>query len=150
MRSSLVPQFNYLLLASATALVISSNTLAANAQSALYNPIPLPASNQITDTLSNKDIPTGSGGFERDYTVTFKEGDQVVIELTSKQFDTVLTLIAPDGTTATENDDGPDGTTNSMLFYRVTKAGNYIIRVSSYGGQGTGQFQLKLNRLKPE
>lgn len=150
MRNSLVSKFNFLLLAPVTALAIGLSALAVGAQSALYNPLPLPANNQVTDSLTNKDIPTGSGGFARDYLVSFKQGDQVVIDLTSEQFDTTLTLIGPDGTTAAENDDAPDGSTNSSLFYRATKPGNYIIRVSPYAGQGLGQFTLKVTRLRPE
>ncbi len=121
----------------------------ASAQS-LYNPIPLPANGQVTDSLTDKDIPTGSGGFARDYMVSFKGGEQVVMDLTSDQFDTIITLLGPDGTTAAENDDAPDGSTNSMLFARITKPGDYIIRVNPYAGQGVGQFTLKVTRLRAE
>ncbi|MFM7426451.1 MAG: PPC domain-containing protein [Elainella sp.] len=108
----------------------------------------MPESNQVSDSLTDKDIPTGSGGFARDYLVTFSEGEQVVIDLTSDEFDTIITLIAPDGSAIAENDDAPDGSTNSMLFARVTKAGNYIIRVSPYAGQGIGRFNLKVTPLR--
>jgi hypothetical protein len=104
----------------------------------------------VTDSLTDKDIPTGSGGFARDYAVSFKGGEQVVMDLTSEQFDTIITLLGPDGTTAAENDDAPDGSTNSMLFARITKPGNYIIRVNPYAGQGVGEFTLKVTRLRAE
>jgi hypothetical protein len=131
-------------------IAIGMSAVSATAQtSPLYNPIPLPSSNEVTDTLSEKDIPTGTGGFSRDYAVQFKEGDQVVIDLTSDQFDTILTLIGPDGATVGENDDGPDGTTNSLLFTRVTRPGNYVVRVAPYAGQGLGSFNLKVTRLRP-
>ncbi len=117
---------------------------------ALYNPIPLPENGQVTDSLTDKDIPTGSGGFARDYLISFKGGEQVVMDLTSEQFDTIITLLGPDGTTAAENDDAPDGSTNSMLFARITQPGNYIIRVNPYAGQGVGQFTLKVTRLRAE
>ncbi len=132
------------------ALTLGLGALSARAQDApLYNPIRMPASNQITDTLTNKDIPTGFGGFARDYVVTFQASDQVVIDLVSEEFDTIVTLIAPDGSTVGENDDGPDGTTNSLLFARITQPGNYILRVRPYGGQGAGRFTLKVTRLRP-
>lgn len=117
--------------------------------STMYNPIPLPSGNEVTDTLSDKDIPTGFGGFARDYVVAFQKGDQVVMDLLSDEFDTIITLIAPDGTTIGENDDGPDGTTNSLLFMRINQDGNYILRVRPYGGQGSGRFTLKVTRLRP-
>jgi len=136
----------------ATLLAIGANVLSANAQSPasdLYNPIELPDSGEISDTLTDQDIPTGFGGFYRDYVVTFEQGDQVVMDLTSEEFDTIITLIAPDGSTIGENDDGPDGTTNSLLFVRVTTPGSYIIRVSPYAGQGIGAFTLNVTRLQP-
>lgn len=132
-----------------TALTVSMNAIATNAQTTLYNPIRLPGTNEITDSLSEQDIPTGFGGFARDYIVGLEEGDQVVIDLASEEFDTIITLIAPDGSTISENDDGPDGTTNSLLFARITRPGNYILRVRPYAGQGLGTFTLKVTRLRP-
>ncbi|WP_225913824.1 PPC domain-containing protein [Leptolyngbya ohadii] len=151
------------LLVPATLLAIGTGSWAAMAQTAaaqtqstpspqsstLYRPIPMPASNEVRDSITDQDIPTGFGGFARDYVVNLKEGDQVVIDLISDQFDTILTLIAPDGSTVSENDDGPDGTTNSLLFARITRAGNYIVRVSPYAGQGVGAFTLKVTKLRP-
>lgn len=148
MRSFLVSKFSLPLLAPVTLLTIGFSALSANAQT-LYSPIPLPDSNQVSDSLTDKDIPTGSGGFARDYLVTFNEGDQVVMDLTSDEFDTIITLIAPDGSAVAENDDAPDGSTNSMLFSRITRPGSYIIRVSPYAGQGIGKFNLKVTRLQP-
>lgn len=146
-----LPMFkSFSLMLPAMLMAIGMSALSAVAQtSPLYNPIPLPSSNEVTDTLTEKDIPTGSGGFSRDYLVEFKEGDQVVIDLTSDQFDTILTLIGPDGATVGENDDGPDGTTNSLLFARITRPGSYVVRVTPYAGQGLGSFNLKVTRLRP-
>lgn len=153
MRKFLLSNFTLPLVIPATLFAISANVLSAHAQTpdsdSLYNPIELPESGEISDTLTNQDIPTGFGGFYRDYTVTFAEGDQVVMDLTSEEFDTIITLITPDGATIGENDDGPDGTTNSLLFARITTAGDYIVRVSPYAGQGIGAFTLKVTRLQP-
>ncbi|MGF1497576.1 MAG: peptidase [Elainellaceae cyanobacterium] len=118
-------------------------------QTSMYNPVQLPESDEVTDVLSEKDIPTGFGGFARDYVINLEEGDYIVIDLVSDEFDTIITLLAPDGSTFGENDDGPDGTTNSMLFARITESGRYIMRVTPYAGQGSGTFNLKLTRLRP-
>lgn len=154
MRKFSFSKFTLPLVLPAALLAVGVNVLSANAQtpdsdSDLYNPIELPDSGEISDTLTDQDIPTGFGGFYRDYVVTFEEGDQVVMDLTSEEFDTIITLIAPDGATIGENDDGPDGTTNSLLFARVTTPGSYIVRVSPYAGQGIGAFSLKVTRLQP-
>ena len=119
------------------------------AQQKIYNPIALPSNDQISDTLTELDIPTGEGGFARDYTVQLQEGDQVAIDLTSDEFDTMIVLLAADGSKIGENDDGPDGTTNSLLFSRITEDGTYILRVRTFGETGSGNFTLKLTRLRP-
>jgi hypothetical protein len=149
MSKSLISRFSLPFIVPAAALAVGMGALTANAQTAIYNPIRMPATNEVTDTLTDKDIPTGFGGFARDYIVSLQQGDQVAIDLTSDEFDTIVTLIAPDGSTAGENDDGPDGTTNSLLFARISNPGTYIVRVRPYGGQGTGSFTLKVTRLRP-
>ncbi|MBV8887211.1 MAG: PPC domain-containing protein [Chroococcidiopsidaceae cyanobacterium CP_BM_RX_35] len=137
------------LLLAAPLLVVSVIPTTSIAQGKLYSPIPLPPSNQVSDKLSDKDIPTGQGGFARDYSVKLHAGDNVAIELTSDSFDTIVTLLAPNGSTVGENDDGPDGTTNSLLFVRITKTGTYTVRVHAFGETGVGPFKLKLSRLRP-
>ncbi len=130
-------------------LGLGFKTLPVQGQRQLYNPIPLRSNNEIVDTLSDQDIPTGEGGFARDYSVELEDGDQVAIDLMSEEFDSVILLLASDGSTIAENDDGPDGSTNSLLFARITESGTYIIRVRAFGETGGGQFTLKLNRLRP-
>ena len=115
----------------------------------MYEPIALSSNDPISDTLSDSDIPTGFGGYARDYTIAFAAGDQVAIDLASDEFDTLVTLIGPDGSTVGENDDGPDGTTNSLLFARITTGGDYTVRVRSYAGEGAGVFTLNVTRLQP-
>lgn len=126
----------------------SMTTLSVKAQSTLYNPVSIASDREIADTLTERDIPTGEGGFARDYHVQLQKGDQVAIDLTSDEFDTMLMLIAEDGSTVAENDDGPDGSTNSLLFSRISENGNYIVRVRAFGETSGGKFNLKLTRLK--
>lgn len=127
-------------------LVISSPSQAENR---LYNPIPLSLNTNISDRLTDQDIPTGEGGFARDYQVELEQGDQVAIDLKSDEFDTVVVLIARDGSTVGSNDDGPEGGTNSLLFARMKETGNYIVRVRTFGVTGGGEFTLKVDRLRP-
>lgn len=137
------------LFAPVTAIAIALSSPARAQERDVYQPISLPAGNEISDVLSAEDIPTGQGGFARDYVVQLEEGDQVTIDLISESFDTIVSLIAADGSTVAENDDGPDGSTNSLLFARITDSGRYIIRVRSFGETGGGPFSLKLTRLRP-
>jgi hypothetical protein len=122
---------------------------AALAQSKVYAPIPLTPGKEIVDVLSEGDIPTGQGSFARDYIVQLQAGDQVVLDLSSDNFDTIVALMTKEGATIGENDDGPDGTSNSLLFMRITKSGSYIVRVKAFGETTGGKFKLQLDRLRP-
>ncbi|MEL6494792.1 MAG: PPC domain-containing protein [Cyanobacteria bacterium J06623_7] len=124
-------------------------TLQAQAQSKIYNPPAITSASEISDVLTQDDIPTGDGGFARDYFVELEKDDQVTIDLISDNFDSMVMLIAGDGAKIAENDDGPDGTTNSLLFSRIKESGKYIVRVRAYGDTSGGKFTLKLTRLKP-
>lgn len=141
--------FSRFWVACGTTLVFSGPPLVAIAQSHLYTPLSLRPNREIQDTLSEKDIPTGQGGFARDYGIALQEGDQIVIDLKSDEFDTIVTLLAPDGSTVAENDDGPEGSTDSLLFTRITKSGQYVVRVRSFGESSGGRFSLKLTRMQP-
>ncbi len=121
----------------------------AEAQTRIYNPFGISSDKEISDTLSEHDIPTGEGGFARDYYIQLEKGDQVAIDLTSDEFDTMIMLIADDGSIVAENDDAPDGTTNSLLFSRIVEDGKYIVRVQAFGETSGGKFNLKFTRLKP-
>jgi hypothetical protein len=137
----------YLTVFASTACCLSAIASPSPAQD--YNPSPLASGQEITSTLSTNDIPTGEGGFFRDYVVQLEAGDQVAIDLISDEFDTIVSLIADDGSTVGENDDGPDGSTNSLLFARITESGEYFVRVSAFGETGGGDFRLKITRLRP-
>ncbi|MBW4693026.1 MAG: PPC domain-containing protein [Lyngbya sp. HA4199-MV5] len=132
-----------------TCVTVELNALAVNAQTAFYKPVPITSGKAITDKLTDKDLPTGQGGFARDYVLQLKEGDQLSIDLTSENFDSIVALIGSDGSTVAENDDGPDGSTNSLLFTRITKTGTYFIRVRAFGELAGGNFKLKVTQLKP-
>lgn len=136
------------LLIPTTLLALGMVNISKSAIAQVYNPIELSGEREVNDTLSENDIPTGVGGFARDYSVELFEGDQITIDVISEEFDTLVSLIGDDGTTVSENDDGPDGSTNSLLFARISKSGQYTVRVRSYAGQGAGAFYLKLARLR--
>jgi len=132
-----------------TLYVVGLPILPTQAQSKIYDPPSISSEQTISDILTEDDIPTGEGGFARDYHVQLEKGDQVAIDLSSDNFDSMVMLIAADGAKVAENDDGPDGTTNSLLFSRITEAGKYIIRVRAFGETSGGKFTLKLTKLRP-
>ena len=145
---SMSPWFNTLA-AIITFGSVGLQTLPTQAQTKIYDPPSISSEEIISDVLTENDIPTGEGGFARDYYVQLEKGDQVAIDLSSDNFDSMVMLIAADGAKVAENDDGPDGTTNSLLFSRITEAGKYVVRVRAFGDTSGGKFTLKLTKLKP-
>ncbi len=116
----------------------------------VYTPIQLPPNGEVKDTLSDRDIPTGDGGFARDYAIQLVAGDRVAIDLTSEFFDTVVILLNAEGKTIGKNDDGPDGNSNSLLFIRIKDSGTYTVRVQGFGETSSGEFRLKVSKLKEQ
>jgi Bacterial pre-peptidase C-terminal domain len=116
----------------------------------VYIPMQLPPTGEVKDVLSDKDIPTGDGGFARDYAIKLQAGDQIAIDLSSEVFDTVIILLGADGKNIGKNDDGPDGSSNSLLFTRIKDAGTYVIRVQGFGETSSGEFKLKVTKLKAQ
>jgi Bacterial pre-peptidase C-terminal domain len=116
----------------------------------VYTPIKLPTTGEVKDVLSEKDIPTGDGGFARDYAISLVAGDQLAIDLTSEVFDSVVILLNAEGKNIGKNDDGPDGTSNSLLFVRIKDTGNYVIRIQGFGETSSGEFKLKVTKLKAQ
>ncbi len=140
-----------IVIASTVIFINQATAVIAATKAQVYNPIPLPIGKEIKDNLTKSDFPTGEGGFARDYIVNLRAGDQIIIDLKSDSFDTIVTLIGAKGVVIGENDDAAEGTTNSLLFERIAKDGNYIVRVRSFGTEPVeGAFTLKLTRLRPE
>ena len=130
------------------AVLLSTGLSAGKASAQLYNPSTL-GREEVSDTLTIADIHTGFGGLAKDYVVNLEAGDQITIDAISAEFDTLVTLMDENGITSSENDDVPDGSTNSLLFARISEGGKYTIRVRSYAGEGSGPFTIKLARLRP-
>lgn len=130
------------------AMLLTLGLSSTKASAQLYNP-PTLGSEEVSDTLTTADIPTGFGGFAKDYVVDLEAGDQITVDAISDDFDTLVTLMDANGITISENDDGPDGSTNSLLFARISEGGKYTIRIRSYAGEGAGPFTVKLARLRP-
>ena len=107
-------------------LTVGSIASSAQAQLRFYNPIPLTPGKAVADKLSTQDVPTGQGGFARDYVVQLQAGSQLAIDLTSDNFDSMVTLLAADGSTVAENDDGPDRQHQFSAVYPHHQVGHLL------------------------
>ncbi|NJN20062.1 MAG: hypothetical protein HC812_01165 [Leptolyngbya sp. RL_3_1] len=79
---------------------------------------------------------------EDEYAFAAEAGQVLAIVMDSADFDTVLTLMGPDGQEVAFNDDS-GGTLNSRIIYSVPTTGNYTIVARSYSGQG-GNYNIEV------
>ncbi len=135
---------------SAIAICLTSLTpeISAQTRNPIYKPIAIASGVEVNDILTDKDIPTGQKGFARDYTISAQKDERLEITVTSGSFDTVLSLLDIKGEVIAENDDAVSDSTNSLIFFKVRQSGDYIVRVSSFGGSSGGKFILKVNKLR--
>ena len=81
------------------------------------------------------------------YTIEGSEGQQILIDLKSYDFDAILTLTEADGNEIRDDDGGDEGY-NSRLQYMFREAGSVTLTANSYGG--TGRYELTVAALETE
>ncbi|WAC58549.1 PPC domain-containing protein [Brevundimonas sp. SL130] len=84
------------------------------------------------------------------YRFSVTAGQRVAIELSSKDFDTYLTLRkASDNSVVAEDDDGAGSGTDSRIAQTLEDAGDYVVEARAFSGDGEGRFKLKLEEVAP-
>jgi hypothetical protein len=113
-------------------------------------PRPIEPNQEVTGTLSDDD-PSGEDGSFYDYwTYQGRAGERLRITMNSEAFDTFVSIGSADGSSYNElagNDDGTDGTTNSLLEFTLPNDGVYTIRAKALSGESTGEYRLKVEKL---
>ncbi|MBW4437382.1 MAG: PPC domain-containing protein [Pleurocapsa minor GSE-CHR-MK-17-07R] len=94
---------------------------------------------QLTDVI-NGTLPDGD---TLDYGYTAAAGETATFLLAAPQFDTFLELLDASGDII-ESDDDSGGSLDSMLTYTFRQAGDYVLRVRSFGNSDGGAFTLSL------
>lgn len=136
------------LVAIAIAITGFAPVSSAQVRTLIYKPTAIASGVDVSDILTDKDIPTGQKGFARDYAINVQKDERLEILVNSGGFDTVLSLLDSAGEVVAENDDSVGDNTNSLIFFKVRQSGNYIVRVSSFGGSSGGKFTLRVNKLQ--
>lgn len=106
---------------------------------------PITLGQGIEGRLDQRDNRLGAK-FQDRYRLTAHRGDRIRLDLISSEFDTIVSLTAPDGTLIS-NDDRPgaaQGDTNSRLDTVIPEDGDYLVGVTSYADNGTGKYRLTL------
>lgn len=128
------------------AYTIQARAASANAQideAPTSSPIQIGAS--VQGDLDRRDQAVGDK-FQELYRLTAQRGERVRINLSSSDFDTVVTLRMPDGTMLSNDDHGEETGTNSRLETVLAEGGDYLIGVTSFGEGETGRYRLSLER----
>ncbi|RZJ16620.1 MAG: peptidase [Brevundimonas sp.] len=99
------------------------------------------------------DTPLNEGGQHADaWRFRGREGQRVVINLTSDAFDTYLQLFRETNgsrqSIAEDDDSGAEGT-NSRIAFTLPATGDYVVEARAFS-EGTGAYQLKLEEATPE
>lgn len=71
-------------------------------------------------------------------------GQRITISLESREFDSYLILLDPDGRKIGENDDASSNTMNSALTVTLPSTGTYRIIANTYDSTGRGQYTLSV------
>lgn len=93
-------------------------------------------SDSLTDTVMSQD-----------YVFTGQEGDAVVINLNSDDFDSYLRLLDSSGNEIASNDDSGNSLNSQIGPYVLPATGSYTIRASSLGGSSAGAYTLTLGKV---
>lgn len=116
-------------------------------------------SKDVYSSYSKGSLAVGDKQFDDDsyYDVTefnFEEGERVVIAVSSANtedggFDTYILVNTPDGQSL-ENDDYPENNANlSRVEFIALKTGTYVVKISSYDAEETGDYILAVGHKKP-
>ncbi|MGD8727014.1 MAG: caspase family protein [Gemmatimonadales bacterium] len=99
---------------------------------------------QQTGTLALGDDTLNSGEYADHYSFTGHQGEHVVIDLRSSEFDPYLFVTMPNGDQEW-NDDYEGSPSRSLLSLPLTVDGTYNISVTSYKPGETGSYTLRID-----
>jgi len=96
----------------------------------------------ITGQLDRTSPTLPDGSYYQEHTFAGRAKEQIVVELSSEEFDTYLILKSPNGEVIAENDDGLSGT-NSTIVITLPTTGTYTILANTYGAGVMGSYRLE-------
>jgi serine protease Do len=94
--------------------------------------------------LSRGDRTLRTGEYYDEFTIQAQGGEEITFDLHSRQFDTYLIVVAPDGT-RDENDDHEGSLDQSVVVVDEAQRGRYRVMVTSYEEGETGRYELRVD-----
>lgn len=105
--------------------------------------VQITAGEAVTQMLGPGDPIDGQGSFYQEFAIEADRESMVELILRSVDFDAYLEVIAPDG--SSYSDDDSAGGTDARVSFRAPVSGEYTVRATSYFGEGSGLFTLSYN-----
>lgn len=100
---------------------------------------------QETGNLStSSQVLASDNSFYNIHTFSGRAGQVVEISLSSREFDTYLGLLDPNGQEVGQNDDVSEGNTNSFLRVTLPSNGTYQIFVNGFDRNNLGRYNLSV------
>ena len=96
-----------------------------------------------TGSLSSGDEQLQSGEFLDRYTLNASAGENIIVDLTSQQFDPYIILVTPNGEQI-ENDDWEGSLSHSRVETVASQGGAYEVIVTSFAPGETGSYALSM------
>jgi hypothetical protein len=94
-------------------------------------------------TLASGDQQLTSGEYADLYNINVDQGETIIVEMTSSQFDPYL-ILRPPGGTQVDNDDFEGDRTRSRIEYVATTGGSYDVIATSYAVGESGAYQVTM------
>jgi hypothetical protein len=111
---------------------------------------PIAIGDSVDGNLDDETGANDEGQRAEFYRFSVEAGQRVAIELSSKDFDTYLTLRkASDNSVVAEDDDGAGSGTDSRIAQTLEEAGDYVVEARAFSGDGEGRFKLTLEEVAP-
>jgi tetratricopeptide (TPR) repeat protein len=114
---------------------VGQRTLAQQSESSVAN------SSSIEGKLDSNSQTLKDGSYFNVHTFPGKAGEPLIIDLTSKDFDTYLILLDPNNNKIAENDDGGDEN-NARIVLTLPVTGTYTLIVNSAKAKESGSYVL--------
>ncbi len=95
-------------------------------------------------TLEAGDGELDSGEFRDFWVFDAEAGQSVTVEVSSRDFDTYLMLVSPDGDVIDENDDADGSTDLSRVTATLGESGRYRLVATTYSAGETGSYDVSV------
>lgn len=105
--------------------------------------VPLTSGDRSAGALVAGDGKLEGGEYRDIYVFDGSAGQHASVDMTSREFDTYLILVTPDGETI-QNDDDEGNTTRSRIAVPLHETGRYRVVATSYKAGETGAYELSL------